>query len=132
MTSGIRIERDKKEAIKKRVVESLREGNPFYTACSKSGVSKTEAYRWRKEEPDFDKQCKQARYEGEEANLDKAENILHKKIFIDEDRTATIFYLKTKGKNRGYVERQERAVKDDSSMDVIAEEDAKILEQLGL
>jgi hypothetical protein len=41
--------------------------------------------------------------------LDFAESKLHK--LIDQGNpAATIFYLKTKGKNRGYIERQEIAV----------------------
>jgi hypothetical protein len=38
--------------------------------------------------------------------LDFAESQLHKQIG-DQNTSATIFYLKTKGKKRGYVERQE-------------------------
>ena len=41
-----------------------------------------------------------------EVTLDFAESMLHKQI-QDKDTTATIFFLKTKGKKRGYVERQE-------------------------
>ena len=41
-----------------------------------------------------------------EAILDLAESKLIENI-SDNDNTAIIFYLKTKGKNRGYVERQE-------------------------
>ena len=38
--------------------------------------------------------------------LDMAESQLHKQI-LGGNTSATIFYLKTKGKNRGYVERHE-------------------------
>ena len=38
--------------------------------------------------------------------IDFAESQLHKQI-RDGNSTATIFFLKTKGKKRGYVERQE-------------------------
>ena len=38
--------------------------------------------------------------------LDFAESQLHKQI-LDGSTTATIFLLKTKGKSRGYIERQE-------------------------
>lgn len=38
--------------------------------------------------------------------LDNAESVLYKKV-LDGDMTAVIFFLKTQGRNRGYVERQE-------------------------
>ena len=46
-----------------------------------------------------------------ELNLDLAESQLLKGI-RDGDKTYVIFYLKTKGKDRGYVERQEATGKD--------------------
>ena len=42
----------------------------------------------------------------ENVALDFAESQLHKQI-SDNSTAATIFYLKTKGKKRGYIERQE-------------------------
>lgn len=45
--------------------------------------------------------------------LDFAESQLHKQI-QDGNTTATIFLLKTKGKKRGYIERQE--IQHDSSI----------------
>jgi hypothetical protein len=44
----------------------------------------------------------------EESMLDMAESKLRKHIEEEENLTATIFYLKTKGKKRGYVEDERR------------------------
>ena len=67
-------------------------------ACKKMGISRTTFYNWR-ENPKFDNLIKDC----EEAQIDFVETKLHQKI-ADGDTTATIFYLKTKGKKRGYVE----------------------------
>ena len=45
-----------------------------------------------------------------EKMLDAAENTLHKKIYKDENLTASIFYLKTKGRHRGYIEKKEAEI----------------------
>ena len=47
--------------------------------------------------------------------LDFAESQLHKQIQAG-NTTATIFYLKTKGKGRGYIERTEYTGKDGESL----------------
>ncbi len=38
--------------------------------------------------------------------LDKAENVVHSRMQFDNNLTAAIFYLKCKGKHRGYSEKQ--------------------------
>ena len=45
-----------------------------------------------------------------EKMLDAAENTLHKKIYKEENLTASIFYLKTKGRHRGYIEKKEAEI----------------------
>lgn len=52
-----------------------------------------------------------------EIKLDHVESKLHENIDKN-DTTSIIFYLKTKGKHRGYVERQEFTGKDGESMQV--------------
>jgi hypothetical protein len=52
------------------------------------------------------KEYKAAVEELSDVAIDFAESQLHKQI-KDGNSTATIFFLKTKGKKRGYVERQE-------------------------
>lgn len=71
-------------------------------ACRSVGIDRTTHYLWLKEDKDY----RQAVEEIGEVALDFAESKLHKSIEAGSD-TATIFYLKTKGKKRGYIERSE-------------------------
>jgi hypothetical protein len=71
-------------------------------SCEASSISRQTYYNWIKQDADFANQCKDI----EERNLDLAEMKLLNAI--REGKTAELlFYLKTKGKKRGYVERQE-------------------------
>ena len=71
-------------------------------ACKEVDIARKTHYEWYNEDPDYRK----AVDEISDVALDFAESMLHKQI-QDKDTTATIFYLKTKGKRRGYIERQE-------------------------
>ena len=72
------------------------------TAAKKADVSRTIVYQWIKDDEEFAKQVKSF----EDLALDFVESQLFKQI-RDDNVAATIFYLKTKGKNRGYSERTE-------------------------
>ena len=72
------------------------------SACKTVGVGRTTHYLWLQE----DKEYKAAVDELSDVAIDFAESQLHKQI-KEGNSTATIFFLKTKGKKRGYVERQE-------------------------
>lgn len=71
-------------------------------ACEAVKISRQTYYNWYNSDAEF----KQAVEDVNEESIDFAENALRKKI-AEGDTTATIFYLKTKGKKRGYVERTE-------------------------
>jgi ACT domain-containing protein len=71
-------------------------------SCKEAGVSRTTYYRWREDDENF----RQSVDDIEEMSIDFAESALKKQI-QDGDTTAIIFYLKTKGKKRGYTEKQE-------------------------
>ena len=71
-------------------------------ACKSSKISRQTYYRWIDDDVEFEEQCKNV----EESLLDLAENRLLEKI-DKYDTTSIIFFLKTKGKKRGYVEKQE-------------------------
>jgi hypothetical protein len=88
---------------KKAMIEALEKSlGVVTTACKQVGIARQTHYNWLKE----DQQYKEAVDEISDVALDFAESKLHKQIGSD-DTTAIIFYLKTKGKKRGYIERQE-------------------------
>jgi len=91
------------EQDKKRLLESLeRSLGVVTTACKQAQIGRTTHYRWLSE----DKAYRQAVNDLKSVALDFAESKLHGSI-ADGNVTAIIFYLKTQGKARGYVERQE-------------------------
>jgi hypothetical protein len=71
-------------------------------ACKAVDIARTTHYLWM----DTDSEYKAAVEELSDVAIDFAESQLHKQI-KEGNSTATIFFLKTKGKKRGYVERQE-------------------------
>ena len=72
------------------------------TACKFVDISRETHYRWLREDTEY----KEAVESIADIAIDFAESKLHDSIENGSD-TAIIFYLKTKGKKRGYVERQE-------------------------
>ena len=94
---------NKTEHHKKAVLEALEQSLGVITsACKKVGIGRTTFYGWMKDDEDFARKVKDI----ENIALDFAESQLHKQI-KDGSTAATIFYLKTKGKKRGYIERTE-------------------------
>jgi hypothetical protein len=94
---------DKTEQHKKAIIEALEKSLGVVTsACKSVGIGRTTFYGWLADDKEFAKQVKDI----EDVAIDFAESQLHKQI-KEGNTSATIFYLKTKGKNRGYVERQE-------------------------
>ena len=88
---------------KKRVIEALEKSlGVITTACKIAEVSRTQFYNWLKDDEDFAKKVQEI----ENVTLDFVESQLHKQI-KENSTAATIFFLKTKGKKRGYIERQE-------------------------
>lgn len=89
----------KKEAILKALENSL---GVVTLACKQADIPRSTYYKWLKEDNEFSKSVKEI----ENIALDFAESQLHTQI-KDGSTSATIFYLKTKGKKRGYIERSE-------------------------
>ena len=79
-------------------------------ACESAGVGRGQYKSWCDKDPDFRQRL--AEIEPEEIMLDFGEHKLMERI-AKGDTLATMFLLKTKGKRRGYIERQEVAHEGD-------------------
>lgn len=90
--------------IKKRaMIEALTKSLGIVTtACKSVRIDRSLHYRWLREDESY----REAVEDVGDIALDFAESSLHKQI-ENKDTVATIFYLKTKGKSRGYIEKQE-------------------------
>ncbi len=91
------------EQHKKAILEALEKSlGVVTTACKIVGIGRTQFYQWLKDDEVFAKQVRDV----DNIALDFVESKLFENI-KNGKTSETIFYLKTKGKNRGYVERQE-------------------------
>lgn len=117
---------------KEKLLDSLKECSGIVTfACEKVGLSRQTFYRWYREDAEFKERADAIN----ELQIDIAEASLLKKIQKG-DTTAIIFYLKTKGKSRGYTERKEIVAPDgvgvqvtskDFDVSKLSEEERKVL-----
>jgi aspartate ammonia-lyase len=88
---------------KKRMLDALERSLGIVTsACKAVGISRQTHYNWMNDDEEYNASVKSI----EDIALDFAESQLHKQI-RDGEVSSTIFFLKTKGKRRGYIERQE-------------------------
>jgi len=94
---------DKIGQYKKAMLEALEKSlGVVTTACETVGISRSSYYNWYKEDQEFAKQVDELQL----VALDFVESQLFKQI-REGSTAATIFYLKTKGRSRGYIERTE-------------------------
>lgn len=92
----------KKKAMIKALESSL---GVVTTACKQVGIGRDTHYRWVREDDDY----AAAVQDLSNVTLDFAESKLHEQI-MEGNTAAIIFFLKTKGKVRGYIERSELAI----------------------
>ena len=100
---------------KKIFIQALAEHRGIVTkACKATGISRTQVYKWRDEDPTFIDQINEV----QQIVLDFAEDKLFE--HIENDNVASLlFFLKCRGKERGYVERQEITGKDGEELPTI-------------
>jgi len=94
---------------KKMLIEAMEQCHGIVSdACKSVDVSRVTYYKYYKDDPEF----KQSIDEIESIVLDYVEGKLFK--LIDKgDVASTLFYLKTKGKGRGYIEKTEMNINVD-------------------
>lgn len=122
------------------ILSVLEEKNGIVSiACKQIGLARSTFYKWLSDDPEFKTQVDDIR----EVALDFVESKLFEKISgiqvkkgeTDEGKdivydvppsdTAIIFYLKTQGKKRGYIERQEIAGVPDHPLIVSSDNELK-------
>ena len=93
----------KTNILKNNLIKALEQSlGVVTTACKKVKCNRSTFYDYYNKDPKFKAQV--------DAIQDIALDFVESKLFEqikDDNTTATIFYLKTKGKKRGYIERQE-------------------------
>lgn len=88
---------------KRAVIEALNESFGIVTtACINAGIDRSTFYKWVKNDAEFAKAVDDI----EDVTLDFVEGKLLQNV-KDNDTQSILFYLKTKGKRRGYTERTE-------------------------
>ena len=93
----------KSNILKGNLLEALEKSlGVVTTACKIVDCNRSTFYKYYNNDSNF----RESVDELQNLTLDFAESQLHKQI-KDGNTTATIFYLKTKGKRRGYIERKE-------------------------
>ncbi len=94
------------DILKKAMLEALEKSLGVITsACKQVGIARSTHYEWYSKDKDYKKAVKEI----ENVALDFAESQLHKQI-AKGNPLSTMFYLKCKGKKRGYIEQQELKV----------------------
>lgn len=94
---------DKIRHTKKALLEALEKSLGIVTtACKSVDIARDTFYRYLKDDEDFAKAVKDV----DNIALDFVESVLLHNI-KDRREASTIFYMKTKGRHRGYIEKQE-------------------------
>ena len=96
-------EEERRQRKKNTFLKFLKEGMGIVSyACDKTNISRQTFYNWKDNDDDFAQQAEDI----QETTVDMAESKLLTSI-NEGNVAAIIFYLKTKGKKRGYVEQQD-------------------------
>lgn len=82
----------KKNRVRDKLINELKNIPIVEIACEKLNISRQTYYRWKNEDPDFEKEAEKAIAQGDERINDVAESVILKKM-KQEDFNATKYYL---------------------------------------
>lgn len=105
------------DSVKKEFLKALQENDGFiYKTCKKIAIAPSTHFLWMEKDSSYKRSVEAIN----EFLKDEAEEQLRNKI-REKDTTSVIFYLKTKAKDRGYVERTETTGKDGGAIETKTE-----------
>jgi hypothetical protein len=108
-------------AAKAKMLEALEKSLGIVTvACKMTGIARKTFYEWKKLDEDFLASVNEI----QDVTLDFVENQLLSNI-KNGNSAEVIFYLKTKGKNRGYIERMENINVEKTSLSDLSDDELK-------
>lgn len=111
----------KSDILKKQLVLAMEKSlGVITTACKSVGIARSTFYEWYNSDIDFKNDIDDIK----EVATDYVVSKLFEQI-KNNNHVSTIFYLKTKGKDRGFVERQEivQRVDLESELQMLSDED---------
>ena len=107
MTSSTKTKKNKQALLKQALLTALAKNCAnIQQSCIKIGVSRRTFYNWCDDDSEFKEKYDHI----SESLIDNAESQLHA-LISKQNVTAIIFFLKTKAKNRGYIESQDTTLK---------------------
>jgi hypothetical protein len=107
----------KTDTKKKALIEALRQSLGIVSqACESIGIHRSTYYDWLEKDPVFKQEIDSI----QDTAIDFVEGKLFENI-QENDVTSIIFYLKTKAKHRGYIERQDLKVTTDGVKSFVIE-----------
>lgn len=127
-------EKEQKDTLKKKAMLKALESSlgVVTTACESVGIKRNSHYRWMNEDEEYRAQVESLTdlaIDFAESKLFELINGAHREVSTPDgevisikdapNTSATIFYLKTRGKKRGYVERTELAGVSDAPVQII-------------
>ena len=92
------------------------------------GLTRQTIADWKRNDPEFDAEVDQIK----EVTLDIVETQLMKKI-MSGDTASILFYLKSQGRKRGYIEKVDASVESKNHVDLsnLTDEEREVLENIG-